>query len=122
MLLREFGGPEVLQLVEDHPRPARRPGEVLVEVHCSSVNPIDCKARAGELTRLLCPLPRVSAAGLCLACRWFRSCARHLAVHAHWCLAHLLAHAGTGPGLCRGGGRGGRRQHAAAWHPGVGLH
>ena len=41
----EFGGPEVLRLVEvDRPEPA--PTEVLVRVHAAGVNPVDWKTRA----------------------------------------------------------------------------
>jgi NADPH:quinone reductase-like Zn-dependent oxidoreductase len=43
---KEFGGPEVLQLVEiDRPEPL--PTEVLVRVHAAGVNPVDAKTRAG---------------------------------------------------------------------------
>lgn len=42
----EFGGPEVLQLVEVE-RPEPLPTEVLVRVHAAGVNPVDAKTRAG---------------------------------------------------------------------------
>jgi NADPH:quinone reductase-like Zn-dependent oxidoreductase len=43
----EFGGPEVLRLVEvDRPEPAGT--EVLVRVHAAGVNPVDWKTRAGH--------------------------------------------------------------------------
>ncbi|QKS01416.1 NADP-dependent oxidoreductase [Sphingomonas sp. CL5.1] len=45
-----FGGPEVLRLT-DLPRPAPRPGEVLVRVAYAGVNPADWKAREGKLAR-----------------------------------------------------------------------
>jgi NADPH:quinone reductase len=45
MVLREHGAPEVLHL-EDLPEPSLRDGDVLVEVHASSVNPVDTKVRA----------------------------------------------------------------------------
>jgi NADPH2:quinone reductase len=45
MVLREHGGPEVLHL-EDLPEPSLRDSDVLVEVHASSVNPVDTKLRA----------------------------------------------------------------------------
>jgi NADPH:quinone reductase-like Zn-dependent oxidoreductase len=47
---REFGGPEVLELVE---KPIPRPGpeEVLVRVAAAGVNPADWKRRAGLLRR-----------------------------------------------------------------------
>lgn len=45
---RAYGGPEVLEILDvDKPRPA--PGEVLVEVHAASVNPVDWKMRQGLL-------------------------------------------------------------------------
>ena len=44
--IHRYGGPEVLS-VEDAPRPAVGPHHVLIEVHASSVNPIDWKIRQG---------------------------------------------------------------------------
>jgi NADPH:quinone reductase-like Zn-dependent oxidoreductase len=45
---RAYGGPEVLEIIDfDKPRPG--PGEVLVEVHAASINPIDWKMRQGLL-------------------------------------------------------------------------
>jgi NADPH:quinone reductase-like Zn-dependent oxidoreductase len=44
---KEFGGPEVLQLVEVE-RPEPLPTEVLVRVHAAGVNPVDAKTRAGS--------------------------------------------------------------------------
>jgi len=45
MVLREHGAPEVLHL-EDLPDPSLHEVDVLVEVHASSVNPVDTKVRA----------------------------------------------------------------------------
>ena len=42
-----FGGPDVLQL-EQVPRPAPLPTEVLVRVHAAGVNPVDWQTRAGQ--------------------------------------------------------------------------
>lgn len=42
-----YGGPEVLQ-VRELPDPAPGPGEVLVAVHATSVNPVDWKIRVGK--------------------------------------------------------------------------
>jgi NADPH:quinone reductase-like Zn-dependent oxidoreductase len=43
---REYGGPEVLEIVEtETPRPG--PGEVVVEVKAAGVNPVDWKLRRG---------------------------------------------------------------------------
>jgi NADPH2:quinone reductase len=44
MVIREHGAPGVLQL-EDRPVPELRDTDVLVEVHASSVNPVDTKVR-----------------------------------------------------------------------------
>jgi NADPH:quinone reductase-like Zn-dependent oxidoreductase len=47
--IRNYGGPDVLAY-EDAPRPIAGPGEVLIRVHATTVNPFDCAARAGYLT------------------------------------------------------------------------
>lgn len=44
--IHSYGGPEVLQY-EDAPRPAPGPGEVLIRVRATTVNPFDCALRAG---------------------------------------------------------------------------
>ena len=41
---------------EDAPTPMPGVGEVLVKIHATSVNPVDCKARAGVMSRFR-PLP-----------------------------------------------------------------
>jgi NADPH:quinone reductase-like Zn-dependent oxidoreductase len=46
-----YGGPEVLELT-DVPTPQLGPNGVLVHVHASSVNPVDCKLRQGLLSAL----------------------------------------------------------------------
>lgn len=46
VVVHKYGGPEVLKF-EDYPDPVPGPGEVLVRVAASSVNPIDYKRRAG---------------------------------------------------------------------------
>lgn len=43
---RQFGGPEVLEIVEGEV-PQAGPGEVVVEVRAAGVNPIDAKLRSG---------------------------------------------------------------------------
>ncbi|WP_020666838.1 NADP-dependent oxidoreductase [Amycolatopsis nigrescens] len=54
----EFGGPEVLELVElDRPEPGQ--GEVLVRVRATSVNPADWKIRSGKVGGDLVTLPAV---------------------------------------------------------------
>jgi len=54
VVVREYGGPEVLKF-EEYPDPVPVPGEVLVRVAATSVNPIDYKRRAG-LTKDFYPL------------------------------------------------------------------
>src|SRR5689334_20477640 len=46
IVIRAYGGPDVLKY-EDYPDPVPGPGEVLVRVTASSVNPFDFKLRAG---------------------------------------------------------------------------
>ncbi|MCX4091950.1 NADP-dependent oxidoreductase [Nocardia sp. alder85J] len=48
---RSLGGPEVLETVEV-PCPAPRAGQVLIRLGATSVNPADCKLRAGAVTFL----------------------------------------------------------------------
>jgi len=43
-----YGGVDVLNY-EDAPRPTPGPGEVLIRVHATTVNPFDCAARAGYM-------------------------------------------------------------------------
>jgi NADPH:quinone reductase-like Zn-dependent oxidoreductase len=50
--IHNYGGPEVLNY-EDAPRPQPGPGEVLIRVHATSVNPIDWKVRAGYMKDFL---------------------------------------------------------------------
>jgi NADPH:quinone reductase-like Zn-dependent oxidoreductase len=54
VVVHQYGGPEVLKF-EDYPDPVPGPGEVLVRVAASSVNPIDYKRRAG-LTKDFYPM------------------------------------------------------------------
>ena len=58
MVVREFGGPEVLELREV-PRPAAGPGQVLVRVKASSVNPVDTKIRSGMLATIAPEAPSI---------------------------------------------------------------
>jgi NADPH2:quinone reductase len=55
ILVREFGGPEVLKL-EEVPTPKPAAGEVLVRIHAAGVNPYDTYMRAGTYARKP-PLP-----------------------------------------------------------------
>ena len=54
IVVHQYGGPEVLKF-EDYPNPVPGPGEVLVRVAATSVNPIDYKRRAG-LTKDFYPI------------------------------------------------------------------
>ena len=54
VVVHQYGGPEVLKF-EDYPDPVPGPGEVLVRVAATSVNPIDYKQRAG-LTKDFYPI------------------------------------------------------------------
>jgi NADPH:quinone reductase-like Zn-dependent oxidoreductase len=54
IVVHQYGGPEVLKF-EDYPDPVPSPGEVLVRVAATSVNPIDYKRRAG-LTKDFYPI------------------------------------------------------------------
>src|SRR5258708_7539304 len=47
VVVYQYGGPEVLKF-EEYPDPVPGPGEVLVRVAATSVNPIDYKRRAGQ--------------------------------------------------------------------------
>ena len=49
--VHEFGGPEVLRL-EEVPTPQPGPGEVLVRMHATGVNPVETYIRAGTYARL----------------------------------------------------------------------
>ena len=52
IVYHDYGDPAVLQMTE-LPTPERKSGEVLIEVHASSVNPIDYRLRSGQLKGLL---------------------------------------------------------------------
>src|SRR5271167_3024055 len=54
IVVHQYGGPEVLKF-EEYPDPVAGPGEVLVRVAATSVNPIDYKRRAG-LTKDFYPM------------------------------------------------------------------
>ena len=47
VILEGYGPPTRLHVIDDAPAPALRPNDVLIEVHATSVNPIDTKLRAG---------------------------------------------------------------------------
>lgn len=55
--IHDFGGPEVLRY-EDVPEPQVGPGEVLIRVRASSVNPVDWKLRSGAAKAIVqFPMP-----------------------------------------------------------------
>ncbi|MBL8664417.1 MAG: NADP-dependent oxidoreductase [Candidatus Odyssella sp.] len=59
VLIRAFGGPEVMEFVET-PEPMPAPNEVVVEVHAASVNPADIKMRDGSMNQYgALKLPRI---------------------------------------------------------------
>src|SRR6266542_5756354 len=55
MVIHGHGGPEVLQL-EERPEPPLRERDVLVQVHATSVNPVDTKVRSASSTQRKYPL------------------------------------------------------------------
>jgi NADPH:quinone reductase-like Zn-dependent oxidoreductase len=65
IVVHQYGGPEVLKF-EEYPDPVPGPGEVLVRVAATSVNPIDYKRRAG-LTKDFYPLQFPGLIGVDLA-------------------------------------------------------
>jgi len=65
IVVHEYGGPEVLKF-EEYPDPVPGRGDVLVRVAAASVNPIDCKRRAG-LTKDFYPMQFPSLIGIDMA-------------------------------------------------------
>ena len=50
--IHQYGGPGVLTF-EDAPQPVPAPDEILIRVVATSINPIDCKIRAGRMRESL---------------------------------------------------------------------
>lgn len=50
--INNYGGTEVLEVVENVVRPLPGPGQVLVEVYSAGLNPVDWKIRAGFLKQM----------------------------------------------------------------------
>jgi len=65
IVVHQYGGPEVLKF-EEYPDPVPGPGEVLVRVAATSVNPLDYKRRAG-LTKDYYPIKFPGLIGVDLA-------------------------------------------------------
>lgn len=65
VIVREFGGPEVLRL-EEVPEPQAGPGHILIDVKAIGVNPVETYLRAGNYTRKpdLPWVPGTDAAGI----------------------------------------------------------
>lgn len=57
-VISEFGPPSVFTL-SNIPKPNLIPGHVLIKVHATSVNPLDCKIRNGTIAHLAPELPAV---------------------------------------------------------------
>lgn len=61
VILPRYGGPEVLEYVEDRPEPVPGPDEVLLHVHAASLNHLDLAVRQG-IPSLQLVLPHVLGA------------------------------------------------------------
>jgi len=57
-VIRQFGDPSVFEKA-DIPTPQLYPGQVLIEVKATSVNPLDCKIRQGKLAAIAPEFPAV---------------------------------------------------------------
>ena len=58
MVIRQFGSPEVFEKA-NVARPQVYPGQVLIRVAATSVNPVDCKIRQGKLAAIAPEFPAV---------------------------------------------------------------
>ena len=58
MIIRQFGDPEVFEKASVA-RPQVYPGQVLIKVAATSVNPVDCKIRQGKLAAIAPELPAI---------------------------------------------------------------
>jgi alcohol dehydrogenase len=55
----EHGAANVLRYADALPRPLRRPGQTLVRVHATAVNPVDLKMRFHRIASSVFPLPKI---------------------------------------------------------------
>lgn len=51
--INSYGGPEVIEVEPDAPKPTLTEDHVLVEVHASSINPFDGKVRLGYMQQMM---------------------------------------------------------------------
>ena len=49
----EYGGPEVIKISNNAPKPTAGKGQILVEVHAASLNPFDYKLREGFMKEMI---------------------------------------------------------------------
>lgn len=57
-IIKQFGEPSVFELV-DLPKPQLTPGHVLIKIHATSVNQIDCKIRRGLVPAISPDFPAI---------------------------------------------------------------
>ncbi len=53
IVINQFGGSEVLEVVSGHPAPSPGPRQVLIAIQAAGINPLDWKIREGQLRLLL---------------------------------------------------------------------
>ncbi|HYD93411.1 MAG TPA: NADP-dependent oxidoreductase [Candidatus Paceibacterota bacterium] len=51
--IKGYGGSDVIEIINDAPKPIAQPGQVLVEVHAASLNRIDVITRAGFMHQMM---------------------------------------------------------------------
>ena len=56
--INQFGDPSVFETIE-LPKPSIKPGHVLIRVLATSVNPVDCKLRHGNIPAITPPFPAI---------------------------------------------------------------
>jgi NADPH:quinone reductase-like Zn-dependent oxidoreductase len=60
VVIQEYGSADVLQIIDDFPKPKVGDNQALIQVHAAGVNPLDWKIRRGDLKFLLrSPFPLV---------------------------------------------------------------